>query len=293
MGFTTRDLLNQIYDAVANAIQVRLADVTVNSDDRLETASHIYGYEGSDWQTVRVDASTWTLQTIEYEHHEIHSGSHYFLEGHATLASAAVLRVKLVTPAGTKYSHFTWEIGSSTILTTDFYEGASGGMASGSRAVIHANNRNKNCWSGSHTGADDQATVLTDSTQAWTVDALIGMQVFNQTDGSSAFITDNTANTVTVAALAGGTGNDWDTDDIYEINNSQMVVTKAVDAATTPGLLLSDAGWGSRKAGGGGETRSDEIILKPETTYYRTFTSGAADNIVSFKAKWYEHTDKS
>ena len=243
---------------------------------------------------LRMDASTHSIQTIEYEHHEIHSGSHYYIEGHTTLANTAVLRVKLVTPNSDKYSHFVWEIGSSTILTTDLYEGASGGMAGGARAVIHANNRNVNCWSGSHTGAVDQATVLTDSTKAWTPDALIGMQVFNQTDGSSAFITDNDATTVTVAALTGGTGNDWDTNDVYEINNSQMVITSGVAVATTAGLLISDGGWGDRKTGGGGQKRGDEIILKPNTTYYRVFTSGAgaADNIVSFKASWYEHTAK-
>ena len=37
----------------------------------------------------------------------------------------------------------------------------------------------------------------------------------------------------------------------------------------------------------------DEIILKQNTTYLRSFTSGAASNIVNFKASFYEHTDKN
>ena len=284
-----------ITDGTDNADVVTAADDDTDIDGQnglVTNAILCARIDGDTIKPLRMDASTHTIQTIEYEHHEIHSGSHYYIEGHATLASAAVLRVKLVTPNSDKWAHFVWDIGSSGILTTAFYEGASGGMASGSRAVIHANNRNVNCWSGSHTGAVDQATVLTDSTQAWTPDALIGMQVFNQTDGSSGFITDNDATTVTVAALTGGTGNDWDTNDVYEINNSKMVVTSGVAVATTAGLLISDGGWGDRKAGGGGQKRGDEIILKPNTTYYRVFTSGAADNIVSFKASWYEHTDK-
>lgn len=268
-------------------------DVAVNADNRAEVASHLYGYEGSNWQAARLDASTWTLQIIDYAHHEIHSGSHYYLEGHATLGDGGILRVKLVTPSTAKWGHFLWDIGSSGILTTAFYEGSSGGMADGDRAVIHANNRNINCWSGFHTGGDDEATVLTDSTQSWTVDALIGMQVFNQNDKSSAFITDNDATTVTVAALAGGTNNDWDTNDVYEINNSQFVITSAVTVATTTGLLLSPSSWGDRKTGGGGQARIDELVLRQNTTYYRTFLSGAGSNIVSFKANWYEHTNKS
>lgn len=267
--------------------QVKITDgtevVNVNTDNQFEVAPH------GQYDRYAQDASTEAIDVIQYEHHEIHSGSHYYLEGHATLGSAGVLRVKLVTPDTAKWAHFVWSISSSLGLTTDFYEGASGGMADGARASIHANNRNTNCWSGSHTGGDDVA-ILTDSTQAWTVDALIGLQVFNQTDGSSAFITDNDATTAT-GVLSGGTGNDWDTNDVYEINNSQLVVTSGVTAATTPGLLVSDSGWSSRSAGA--TDRDDEIILKSNTTYYRTFTSGAASNVVSFKASWYEHTDKN
>lgn len=70
--------------------------------------------------------------------------------------------------------------------------------------------------SGSHT-ASTSTTVMTDSTAAFTVDALIGMTIYNTTDGSSGVITDNDATTVTVASLSGGTDNDWDTDDLYEI----------------------------------------------------------------------------
>ena len=233
------------------------------------------------------DGATRALPVIEYEHHEIHSGSHYYVEGHATLGAGGVLRVMLVTPDTAKWAHFVWSISSSLGLTTDFYEGAVGGMAGGARATIHANNRNVNCWSGLHTGGNNEATVLTDSTQSWTVNDLVDKQVFNQTDGSSAFITANTDTTVTVAALAGGTDNDWDTNDVYEINNTQIVITSGIDAATTPGLLLADTGWSSRSAGA--SDREDELMLRQNTVYYRVFTSSAASNVVSFKASWYEH----
>ena len=74
-----------------------------------------------------------------------------------------------------------------------------------------------------------------------------------------------------------------------------MIINSGVDAATSNGLLLSTASVGGEafKADVGGESkRTDEIILKRDTDYLRVFTSGSAGNILSFKASWYEHTDK-
>ena len=36
----------------------------------------------------RIDPSTNSLQVIDYEHHEVHAGSHYFYADGVTLASA-------------------------------------------------------------------------------------------------------------------------------------------------------------------------------------------------------------
>jgi len=251
----------------------------------------LYGYNGTSWRNARLDRVTRSLQFVDCFHHEIHEGSHFFLEGYAELGAAGTFYVKLVTPDDSKWGHFIWEIGSIGILTTTLDEDATGGMAGGSRATIHANNRNTNCWTGSHTGGNGEATVLTDSTQSWDVGGLIGMQVFNSTDGSSGIITDNDGTTVTVAALAGGTDNDWDTNDVYEINQSQFVITSNVAIATSYTQRVSNVKFGSRSSGGN-VSRVDELILKQDTTYLRSFTSGSASNIINFKASWYEHTDK-
>lgn len=252
-----------------------------------------YGSGSGETDEIRIDGNTNSIQTVEYEHHEIHSGSHYYIEGHATLVSTGTLYAKIITPASSKEAHFTWLISSNGILESALYELPTGGMTGGKRATIHANNRNINCWSGRQDGGDNEA-VLTDSTQTWTVDALIGLQVFNQTDGSSATITDNDAHTVT-ATLAGGTDDDWDDGDLYEINNSQLVITSGVVVADSLGLLVSDmqvGGTGFKADVGGQSKRSDEIILKQDTTYLREFLSGSSGNIISFKASWYEHASK-
>ena len=57
---------------------------------------------------------------------------------------------------------------------------------------------------------------LSDVTEAWPVDGLIGALLKNTTDGSEIVITDNTATTA-IGTLAGGTDNDWDIADAYTI----------------------------------------------------------------------------
>jgi len=249
-----------------------------------------WGSGAGDTADIRIDASTNSLQCIAYPHHKIHAGSHFFLEGHATLGNGGTLFVKLVTPNSDKWGHFLWDINASGIMTTTFDEDATGGMANGSRPTIHANNRNTNCWTGAHTGGNGEATVMTDGGASFVTDALIGMTIFNTTDSSSGVITDNDGTTVTVAALAGGTDNDWDTNDDYEINQTRMVITKAVTACTGYTQRISETSFGSRQ-GGAGDARTNELVLKKNTVYCRSFTSGVASNILNFRASWYEHQD--
>jgi len=71
--------------------------------------------------------------------------------------------------------------------------------------------------SGSHTGSNGAST-LEDTGKSWETNGLVGLTVTNSTDGSSGTITANTATTVT-ATLTGGTDNDWDTDDVYDIRH--------------------------------------------------------------------------
>lgn len=68
---------------------------------------------------------------------------------------------------------------------------------------------------GAHDGAND-AAVLTDSGESWTTDEWVDYTIYNTTDGSQGVITANTATTIT-ATLFGGTDDDWDTGDTYEI----------------------------------------------------------------------------
>ncbi len=171
---------------------------------------------------VGVDNSTETLQTIDYAHHEIHSGSHYYIQGYLELDDTDTYYVKLVTPNTTRWSHFIFSIKSTGICTSTFDEGATGGMTGGAGVTPINNNRNSASTSG-------------------------------------------------------------------------MVLTGGVTAADSYALRLENDKWGAdgfKENIGGGSARSDELILKQNTTYLRTFTSGANSNIIQFKASWYEHQNK-
>ena len=174
---------------------------------------HVQLWDGSN--EIPSDGITNALRTIDYPHHEVHAGSHYYIEGFTTLANAGTLYVKLVTPDTTKWSHFLWIINSSGILTTTLVEAPTGGLTGGSVAPIFNSNRNS-------------------------------------------------------------------------ANTSGNVVTTGV-TVPTGGTIISQSSWGSRSGSGGGQSRDAEIILKQNTTYGRTFLSGAASNIVNFRASWYEH----
>lgn len=82
----------------------------------------------------------------------------------------------------------------------------------------------KPAYIGEHTGSDG-AAALTDSNAIWKVSELVGLTVYNKTDGSSGTITANTLTTIT-ASLSGGSNDDWDDDDEYIVQNPEYEPTR-------------------------------------------------------------------
>lgn len=75
-------------------------------------------------RNIRVDSSTHTLQTIEYDHHEIHAGSSFFYTDSVELASAATQDYLITTPNTTKWAHFIFSATGNAITQAQLYEGA-------------------------------------------------------------------------------------------------------------------------------------------------------------------------
>jgi hypothetical protein len=68
---------------------------------------------------------------------------------------------------------------------------------------------------GTYTAVAPSATVMTDAIASFPPGLLMGMEIFNITDVSRGTIIANTVNTITVAALSGGTLNTWSLGDSY------------------------------------------------------------------------------
>ena len=89
-----------------------------------------------------IDQSTHATTTIEYEHHEIHSSSHYFVDGVADLSINEVLDFTWQMPNTTKWSHWTWHLSVEAETLYQIYETA---VATNPLANVYTplnNNRN-------------------------------------------------------------------------------------------------------------------------------------------------------
>lgn len=112
---------------------------------------------------VRVDASTHTLQTITYEHHEIHAGSHYFIcDYDLNNAASATIEFVFTTPNTTKWIHITLDFAASEGATMEVYKtptGVSGGTA------LTAINNNGNSANTAGLTVVKNPTITTDGTR--------------------------------------------------------------------------------------------------------------------------------
>ena len=92
---------------------------------------------GSEKQIFSQDGSTNAMSSLSWEHHEIHEGDHYFVNGYTTLGSGDSIMFEISTPNSTKWTHMVFDVISSGILETRVYEG---GTVTGRTAITPQNN---------------------------------------------------------------------------------------------------------------------------------------------------------
>ena len=90
--------------------------------------------------TENVDGSTDSLININYEHHEIHSGSHFFYSDCVVLGIAGTQQYLITTPDTEKQAHFLFSLVGSSLITLNFFE--DGDRVGTTPQVIKNNNRN-------------------------------------------------------------------------------------------------------------------------------------------------------
>jgi hypothetical protein len=111
----------------------------------------------------RLDSATGAANSIDYAHHEIHSGSSYAVHTAATLASAATITVAFKTADSAAWPHMIVSARSSGESNLKLYEGGTWTTSSGSALTCHNRNRNSSNTSG----------ILGDSTGTFTAGVMV------------------------------------------------------------------------------------------------------------------------
>lgn len=146
--------------------------ISDNSTSQLKTS--IYGKTGdSTFQVPRVDATTHSLQTIDYEHHEIHSGSHYFVDGVQDLSINQVLDFTFTTPNTTSWTHLIWKISTESETAWYVYENVVATNALANAITPYNNNRNSLNTSGNTLKYEVQANLATANADTNVSDAIL------------------------------------------------------------------------------------------------------------------------
>jgi len=115
-------------------------DAQVSTDGELHTQAHLFAFDGIGYVAVNFgingiddsipvafatdhyDAITRAVKSIDYAHHEIHSGDHFVVSESAVLADAGTREWLIITPNTTKWAHMLFEIQGSLDTTVDIYE---------------------------------------------------------------------------------------------------------------------------------------------------------------------------
>lgn len=114
------NLLDESENIIDPATEDKQDDIITKLSDGTQTTQIYDGSVGP----AELDNATNTMQTIDYEHHEIHSGSHYFIDGLADLSINHVLDFTWVMPNTTKWIHWTWTLEVESETLYQVYEGA-------------------------------------------------------------------------------------------------------------------------------------------------------------------------
>jgi len=91
--------------------------------------------------TNQIDNATNAVMTIDYSHHEIHSGSHFFHFENNLLGSGAVRDLLIITPDTARWAHFTHYHRSTGEANFALYENT---VTSADGTALIGQNRNRN-----------------------------------------------------------------------------------------------------------------------------------------------------
>jgi len=121
-----------------------------------------WGSGAGEVDEVRIDASTNSLQIVDYAHHEIHGGSHYYVKSYDELGSTDTVEFVITIPNTTTWAHLLFSLESTGETQIDIYEGASG--VSGGTTVTPINNNRNSVSTSVLTIVKDPTSITSDGT---------------------------------------------------------------------------------------------------------------------------------
>jgi hypothetical protein len=127
-------------------------------------------------RVARIDPATHTLQVIDYAHHEIHGGSHYFYDSHHDVAKAGVIEHLIITPDTLAWAHMVIGTGSTAgQIVVELFEDAT---VSANGSLETTRNRNRNV-------ADNNTTLIYEAPTVTGDGNLLDSSVFGTEKNSS------------------------------------------------------------------------------------------------------------
>ena len=107
-----------------------------------KTVANCYNSKTSTYRPLKQDGATDALQTIDYAHHEIHSGSHFFYTDYdSDVDTASPKYYRITTPDTAKWAHMLFTLYSEGVGTWQLFENPTVNAA-GTTATVFNNDRN-------------------------------------------------------------------------------------------------------------------------------------------------------
>ena len=140
------DNAKKVFSASDTAPQTIYAKLSAGSQHAFPVVADTRGnlaitIKNADGYTAGIDRTTYALESISYEHHEIHDGSHYFICGHQAFSNGEIIDFTVVTPNSTKLAHMIFSVSGSGAVSLEIHESATVDEA-GSAVTAYNNNRN-------------------------------------------------------------------------------------------------------------------------------------------------------
>lgn len=136
------------------------SDISSNGNTQLNVTP--FASTGTEY---KIDEATGSFTVVEYEHHEIHSGSHYFICDYSLgEANGATIEFVITTDNSTSWMHSTLDFSASEGATLDLYKDPTG--ITGGTTITPVNNNGNSLNTSLATVIKDPTSITSNGTRA-------------------------------------------------------------------------------------------------------------------------------